>query len=376
VTSGGYHKKSEIQSYSCTVHLVMAKNIGRSGYAIAKSAVRRVNAAPTYVKPTHSFPRAAPPVVYGNVLVWEAFHLWLAARPTGSVFVMRGPCGTGKTYTTNLFATSLKYAVTELNASFSDSVAAFESLLHEASRVCRLPNGRRVLIMVDAFDCMSLELQTAVLSHVRSMTPRDAPLVCMCNDFASMTVRLVAGLAKQSFHLRPIADVDLVKYAARYYKTRPASVIQAAVATSNGDIRQLDIRLRVGDAVKPDSQCHPFDLARATITLRSPSRWLAEMSPGTDARLVLYLAHENYTSAAPSLEAMADAADLYSTAEVMQSFNVIGALDEIVAILGASGPSLTPSQWTMRHDTKIKWPQLLSARKHTEAAAQCEWSPA
>ena len=345
-------------------HTAMA-NVGRSGYAIAKPTVRRINAPPKYVKPMHAFPRAAPPVVYGNSYAWDAFHRWLAAHPTGGVFVLRGPSGTGKTHTTRLIASSLNYAVNEVNASFGESVAAFSSLLHEASRVVRLPGGRRVLILVDEFDCMPPELQNAVLSHVRSMNGSDAPLVCTCNDFASATVRFVAGLAKESYQLRPIADVDLLKYAARYYGSRPSTVIRAAVGSARGDIRQLDIRLRVADAAKPDSLCNPFELGRAIITRRAPARWLTAISTNTDSRLVLYLAHENYTSAAPSLDALADAADLYSKAECMQSFHVIGALDEFVAILGASGPSLTACPWNMRHDTTIVWPHLLRARSTT-----------
>lgn len=361
-------------------------NVGRFGYAIAKPNLKLRNAPPKYVKPTHSIPHKAT-VVYGNSGAWEAYEHWLATRPSGSVFIMRGPSGVGKTHTTKLIATNRRYSVTEFNASSGESAGVLATRLHEASLAGRLA-GRRRLILVDEFDCLATEMQAVVLEHVRSMTDRFAPLVCTCNDFASATVRAVAGLTQHSVQMRAITHTELSEYAAHYYPTSIQQTIFTAVTSANGDIRQLDMRLRVSDAAKPDPLCNKFDLGRALITRRSPARWLDDASTNTDARMVLYLAHENYTSAVPSLAAMADAADLYSTAECMQSFSVIGALDDIVAVLGASGPSLSVtrtthtaddpyeetitgtrgssvSAWAMQYDAKIRWPELLRAKRTT-----------
>ena len=335
--------------------------VGRSGCAIAKPSLKLRNAPPPYVKPLNATVHK-PVVVYGNIGSWDAFRLWLASRPYGGVIVLRGPPGVGKTHTTHLMAASLQYAVMELNASFGESADAFAAILHEASLVGRI-NGRRRLILVDELDSLSVDIQLIVLEHVRSLDSRFAPLVCTCNDFASATVRSISSLATKSLELRAVSESELRKYVNRYYPTRLERTVYHAVASAKGDIRQLDIRLRVADAAKPDAHSNVFDLARALITRRSPSQWLDDASVGKDSRLVLYLAHENYTSAVPSLSAMAEAADVYSVAECMLSSKVIGALDDVVSVLGASGPSLSVCKWTMCNDSKIRWPELLRASK-------------
>jgi hypothetical protein len=341
-------------------------NVGRSGYVIAKLNLKVRNAPPRYVKPVHSISRK-PTVVYGNSFVWDVYDKWLGTRPCGTLFIMRGPSGVGKTHTTLLFAKNMKYSVMEFNSSSGESASEFATRLHEVSLAGRV-EGRRRLILVDELDSLPVDVQGVILAHVKSMTARFAPLVCTCNDFASATVREIAGLAQHSVALRALAREELAKYAAHYYPTRLSRTVETAVVCANGDIRQLDMRLRVSDASKPDPLCNVFELGRSLITRRFPSRWLADASTNTDSRMVLYMAHENYTSAVPSLESMADAADLYSVAECMQSFAVIGALDEVVAVLGASGPSvgvdaLSSSVWKMRADSKIRWPELLRARK-------------
>jgi len=338
--------------------LQMAK-VSPSGYVIAKPYLK-LSGPPTYVKPSHAI-APKPTVVYGNSRTWESVQLWLSTRPSGKVMVLRGPSGSGKTHTTTRMATRTGFAVTEFNASFGQSPSTLATLLREASLVRRL-HGKNRLILVDEIDSMTSDMQLVVLEHVRQMDMRFAPLVCTCNDFASATIRSIGGLAALSLELRAISNADLLKYAKCYYQKIPERTRHLAISSSNGDIRQLDIRLRVSDAATPDLYCNLFELGRALVTRRKPSQWLAGASVGTDSRMILYLAHENYTSSVPSLCAMADAAELYSNAECMHSYGVIGALDDIVSTLGASGPTLSECVWTMRHDTKIRWPELLRAK--------------
>lgn len=369
----------------------MSKNVvGKSGYSVSSKLILKVrNAPPPYEKVVHAIQHKAT-VVYGNSESWGAFEKWLASRPVGRVFVMRGPSGVGKTHATMLFAKNMNYDVVEFSASSGHSADVMATLLRESSLRYRGAADRRRLILVE-LDSMPEEKQLVVLSHVRSMTGRFAPLVCTCNDFASAIVRELAGLAQHSVILWAVSELELAKYAEHYYPTQHPVSIRAAVAFANGDIRQLDMRLRVSDAAKPDPMCDLFRLGRAVITRRSPSRWLLDASRNANSRMVLYLAHENYTSAVPSVEAMACAADLYSVAECMESFSVIGALAETVAVLGASGPSLVPElysgagwstapcatkktgaqvrgyspgdAWGMADHMKIRWPELLRARK-------------
>jgi len=263
---------------------------------------------------------------------------WVRGKPTKKAALLYGPPGCGKTSIVFATAQEFNWELIELNASDARSREAIEARVFSSSRTGSVAGYAGKIILLDEVDGISPREDAGGLQAILDLIERSAyPVVLTANDPWDPKLRPLRDVC-ELIEFRKLGKRDVVKVlesiCAKEGITCDREVLSAIAENAKGDLRAAindlqtlaagrksislaDLQV-LGERAEQESM---FEVVRTVLTARTPEQALSVTRlPSLDYEMLLQWLSENVVyQYEPSLQAIADAYDALSWADVMLS---------------------------------------------------------
>jgi len=263
---------------------------------------------------------------------------WVRGKPTKKAALLYGPPGCGKTSIVFATAQEFNWELVELNASDVRSKEAIEARVFSSSRTGSVAGYSGKIILLDEVDGISPREDAGGLQAILELIERSAyPVVLTANDPWDPKLRPLRDVC-ELIEFRKLGKRDVVRVlesiCAKEGITCDKEVLSAIAENAKGDLRAAindlqtlaagrksislaDLQV-LGERAEQESM---FEVVRTVLTARTPEQALSVTRlPSLDYEMLLQWLSENVIyQYEPSLQAIADAYDALSWADVMLS---------------------------------------------------------
>uniref|UniRef100_A0A7J3X5S9 Replication factor C large subunit n=1 Tax=Thermofilum pendens TaxID=2269 RepID=A0A7J3X5S9_THEPE len=263
---------------------------------------------------------------------------WVRGKPTKKAALLYGPPGCGKTSIVFATAQEFNWELIELNASDVRSKEAIEARVFSSSRTGSVAGYSGKIILLDEVDGISPREDAGGLQAILELIERSAyPVVLTANDPWDPKLRPLRDVC-ELIEFRKLGKRDVVRVlesiCAKEGITCDKEVLSAIAENAKGDLRAAindlqtlaagrksislaDLQV-LGERAEQESM---FEVVRTVLTARTPEQALSVTRlPSLDYEMLLQWLSENVIyQYEPSLQAIADAYDALSWADVMLS---------------------------------------------------------
>lgn len=263
---------------------------------------------------------------------------WVRGKPTKKAALLYGPPGCGKTSIVFATAQEFNWELIELNASDVRSREAIEARVFSSSRTGSVAGYAGKIILLDEVDGISPREDAGGLQAILDLIERSAyPVVLTANDPWDPKLRPLRDVC-ELIEFKRLGKRDVVKVlesiCAKEGITCDKEVLSAIAENAKGDLRAAindlqtlaagrksislaDLQV-LGERAEQESM---FEVVRTVLTAKTPEQALSVTRlPSLDYEMLLQWLSENVVyQYEPSLQAIADAYDALSWADVMLS---------------------------------------------------------
>ncbi|MFZ8855377.1 MAG: replication factor C large subunit [Thermofilaceae archaeon] len=263
---------------------------------------------------------------------------WVRGKPTKKAALLYGPPGCGKTSIVFATAQEFNWELIELNASDVRSREAIEARVFSSSRTGSVAGYAGKIILLDEVDGISPREDAGGLQAILDLIERSAyPVVLTANDPWDPKLRPLRDVC-EVIEFKKLGKRDVVKVlesiCAKEGITCDKEVLSAIAENAKGDLRAAindlqtlaagrksislaDLQV-LGERAEQESM---FEVVRTVLTAKTPEQALSVTRlPSLDYEMLLQWLSENVVyQYEPSLQAIADAYDALSWADVMLS---------------------------------------------------------
>jgi len=263
---------------------------------------------------------------------------WVRGKPTKKAALLYGPPGCGKTSIVFATAQEFNWELIELNASDVRSREAIEARVFSSSRMGSVAGYAGKIILLDEVDGISPREDAGGLQAILDLIERSAyPVVLTANDPWDPKLRPLRDVC-ELIEFKRLGKRDVVKVlesiCAKEGITCDKEVLSAIAENAKGDLRAAindlqtlaagrksislaDLQV-LGERAEQESM---FEVVRTVLTAKTPEQALSVTRlPSLDYEMLLQWLSENVVyQYEPSLQAIADAYDALSWADVMLS---------------------------------------------------------
>jgi replication factor C large subunit len=263
---------------------------------------------------------------------------WVRGKPTKKAALLYGPPGCGKTSIVFATAQEFNWELIELNASDVRSREAIEARVFSSSRTGSVAGYAGKIILLDEVDGISPREDAGGLQAILDLIERSAyPVVLTANDPWDPKLRPLRDVC-ELIEFKKLGKRDVVKVlesiCAKEGITCDKEVLSAIAENAKGDLRAAindlqtlaagrksislaDLQV-LGERAEQESM---FEVVRTVLTAKTPEQALSVTRlPSLDYEMLLQWLSENVVyQYEPSLQAIADAYDALSWADVMLS---------------------------------------------------------
>ncbi len=263
---------------------------------------------------------------------------WVRGKPTKKAALLYGPPGCGKTSIVFATAQEFNWELIELNASDVRSREAIEARVFSSSRTGSVAGYAGKIILLDEVDGISPREDAGGLQAILDLIERSAyPVVLTANDPWDPKLRPLRDVC-ELIEFKRLGKRDVVKVlesiCAKEGITCDKEVLSAIAENAKGDLRAAINDLQtlaagrksisladpqvLGERAEQESM---FEVVRTVLTAKTPEQALSVTRlPSLDYEMLLQWLSENVVyQYEPSLQAIADAYDALSWADVMLS---------------------------------------------------------
>jgi replication factor C large subunit len=263
---------------------------------------------------------------------------WVRGKPTKKAALLYGPPGCGKTSIVFATAQEFNWELIELNASDVRSREAIEARVFSSSRTGSVAGYAGKIILLDEVDGISPREDAGGLQAILDLIERSAyPVVLTANDPWDPKLRPLRDVC-ELIEFKRLGKRDIVKVlesiCAKEGIACDKEVLSAIAENAKGDLRAAindlqtlaagrksislaDLQV-LGERAEQESM---FEVVRTVLTAKTPEQALSVTRlPSLDYEMLLQWLSENVVyQYEPSLQAIADAYDALSWADVMLS---------------------------------------------------------
>jgi replication factor C large subunit len=263
---------------------------------------------------------------------------WVRGKPTKKAALLYGPPGCGKTSIVFATAQEFNWELIELNASDVRSREAIEARVFSSSRTGSVAGYAGKIILLDEVDGISPREDAGGLQAILDLIERSAyPVVLTANDPWDPKLRPLRDVC-ELIEFKRLGKRDVVKVlesiCAKEGIACDKEVLSAIAENAKGDLRAAindlqtlaagrksislaDLQV-LGERAEQESM---FEVVRTVLTAKTPEQALSVTRlPSLDYEMLLQWLSENVVyQYEPSLQAIADAYDALSWADVMLS---------------------------------------------------------
>jgi len=263
---------------------------------------------------------------------------WVRGKPTKKAALLYGPPGCGKTSIVFATAQEFNWELIELNASDVRSREAIEARVFSSSRTGSVAGYAGKIILLDEVDGISPREDAGGLQAILDLIERSAyPVVLTANDPWDPKLRPLRDVC-ELIEFKRLGKRDVVKVlesiCAKEGIACDKEVLSAIAENAKGDLRAAindlqtlaagrksislaDLQV-LGERAEQESM---FEVVRTVLTAKTPEQALSVTRlPSLDHEMLLQWLSENVVyQYEPSLQAIADAYDALSWADVMLS---------------------------------------------------------
>uniref|UniRef100_A0A7C4BAS6 Replication factor C large subunit n=1 Tax=Thermofilum pendens TaxID=2269 RepID=A0A7C4BAS6_THEPE len=263
---------------------------------------------------------------------------WVRGKPAKKAALLYGPPGCGKTSIVFATAQEFNWELIELNASDVRSREAIEARVFSSSRTGSVTGYAGKIILLDEVDGISPREDAGGLQAILDLIGRSAyPVVLTANDPWDPKLRPLRDVC-ELIEFKKLGKRDVVKVlesiCAKEGITCDKEVLSAIAENAKGDLRAAindlqtlaagrksislaDLQV-LGERAEQESM---FEVVRTVLTAKTPEQALSVTRlPSLDYEMLLQWLSENVIyQYEPSLQAIADAYNALSWADVMLS---------------------------------------------------------